>query len=212
MESNKINVGPAEAPGALAGGLATERPAITTIQQQKVPTIEELANSWLYKEEAEIVLKYKDVVKRALINAVKRVRSYVLRYEYVYDEIYDLIKDEDEAWTVENAVYGVIRRDGVKIDDITVYKIYVDENESIDDVIVVLPGGELPERKLRMLEQITDLFATARYDRFDRDESRFYDATPIGKHERDEVYTVLHNLVCMWTDCEELEEEDEEEP
>jgi hypothetical protein len=176
-----------------------------------VRTIEELANNALYKEAAEVVLEYKDVVKQALVNVVRKTRSYVLRYEYVYDEIYDLIEDEDEAWTVENAVYGILGGYAVKIDDVIVYKIYVDEDTSENDIIVVLPDVELSERQLKMLEEIAELFATKTYYDFSSDEQRFYDATPIAAYERNEVYIVLHNLVCMWIGCDELMEEEQEE-
>jgi hypothetical protein len=202
---------------------ATERPAIPASEiydtelhvadvmaraDGAVP-IEELVNNSLYKENAEVVLEYKDVVKQALVNAVRKTRSYVLRYEYVYDEIYDLIEDEDEAWTVENAVYGILGGYAVKIDDVIVYKIYVDEDTSENDIIVVLPDVELSERQLKMLEEIAELFATKTYYDFSNDEKRFYDATPIAAYERDEVYIVLHNLVCMWIGCDELMEEEE---
>jgi hypothetical protein len=181
-----------------------------------VSTLEEVVEkkktrcSWC-REELELLLKYKDVVKQALLNAIKKARSYVLRYEYIYDEIYSLIDDEDVAWSVENAFYALC--DGVKIDDVVVYKIYVDEDESINDVVVVLVGDELTAQQLKMLEEIAELFAAKKYDKFGDEEGRFYDATPIGAHERVEVYTVLHNLVCMWTNCrnvvKELEEDEE---
>jgi hypothetical protein len=196
---------------AAEASLATEPAPIN------VPTLEEVVEKekskypW-YGEELELLLQYKDTIKQALLNAIRRARSCVLRYEYIYDEIYALIEDEDVAWSVENALYGVIGP--VKIDDITVYKIYVDENESTNDVVVALIGDELTEQQLEMLKEIAELLATRRYDRFGEEEGRFYDATPIGAHERNEVYVTMHNLVCMWTNCrdiiEELEREEEE--
>ncbi len=184
-----------------------------------VPTLEEVVEkekskcSWCRKE-LELLLKYRDVVKQALINAVKNVRSCVLRYDYIYDEIYALIEDEDVAWMVENGFYMSLVNGVVKIDDITVYKIYVDEDESGNDVIVVLVGDELTTQQIEMLKEIAELFATKKYDRFDDKEERFYDATPISAYERTEVYTTLHNLVCMWTNCRAVLEEllEEEEP
>jgi hypothetical protein len=181
-----------------------------------IPTLEEVVEkektkcSWC-REELELLLKYKDVVKRALLNAIKKTRSCVLYYEYIYDEIYSLIDDEDVAWSVENSLYGVIY--GVRVDDVVTYKIYVDEDESINDIVVVLVGDELTEQQVKMLKDIAELLAAKQYDRFSEEERQFYDATPLGVYERIEVYTVLHNLVCTWTNCrdviEELEEEDE---
>ena len=177
-------------------------------------TLEELVTSRWYGEDAKVVLKYKDVVKQALVNAVKKVRSCVLRYEYVYDEIYALIEDEDEAWRVENAFYGTLAPGNVKIDNIAVYKVYVDEDTSENDIVVVLVGEYLTSWQIEVLKEIVELFATRKYDQFDDKDGRFYDATPIGAYERYEVYTVMHNLVCMWTNCraviEELEREEDE--
>jgi hypothetical protein len=175
-----------------------------------VPTLEEVVEKektrypW-YGKELELLLQYKDTIKQALLNAIRRARSCVLRYEYIYDEIHSLIDDEDVASDVEDALYGVIYR--VRIDDIVTYKIYVDEDDSNNDIIVVLVNDELTEQQVEMLKVIAELLATKRYDRFSEEERRFYDATPISPYERVEVYTVLHNLVCAWTNCRDVVEE-----
>jgi hypothetical protein len=79
-------------------------------------SVEELAvRGW---QDAEAVLKYRDVVRQALVNAVKKTRSYVLRYEYVLDEIYALIRDEDEAWRVDVALYSILILVNLKIGDV----------------------------------------------------------------------------------------------
>jgi hypothetical protein len=167
--------------------------------------------SWC-REELELLLKYKDVVKRAVLNAIMKTRSCVLRYEYIYDEIYSLI-DEDVAWSVENAFYTVLASDALRIDDVVVYKIYVDEDESTNDIVIALIGELLTEKQIEMLREIAELLATKKYDRFGEEEEEFYDATPLGAYERVEVYTTLHNLVCSWTNCrnviEELEREED---
>jgi hypothetical protein len=167
--------------------------------------------------ELETARRHRDVIKQAIINAMKTARSCVLRYEYIYDEIYNLIDDEEEAWRIENGAYDVLSRGAVKIDEINVYKIYTDPDESIYDVFVVVPfGEELNREQIKILEEIASLFDTKFYDVYAK-EGYFYDATPIATHERAEVYTVLHNLVCMWTDCRRvlrqlLEDENGEEP
>ena len=174
-----------------------------------VPTLEELVEKekarypW-QSEELELLLRYKDVIKQALLNAVKRARSCVLYYEYIYDEIHSLIDDEDVAATVEDTLYGVIY--GVRIGDVVTYKIYVDEDDSHNDIVVVLVGDELTERQVEMLKEIAELLATKRYDKFSEEDGRFYDGTPTTPYERGEVYTVLHNLVCMWTNCRDVVE------
>jgi hypothetical protein len=195
---------PAARAGGATGGAWQQNPPIRTL--------EELAtSSATFRGEAEIVLKYKDVVKQTLRNAVRRTRSCVLRYEHIYEEIHNIIEDEDEAWEVENAAYAVLN--DVKIDDIVVYKIYVNEDSSENDVLVVLFGEELTEREVEILKKVASLFDTKFYDVFDEEDGQFYDATPLSAHERNEVYTVLHNLVMKWTSCfdviEELEKEEE---
>jgi hypothetical protein len=205
MQRNNSQVAPKGA-GAV-GGARQQNPPI-------LRSLEELVKSEWYKEEAEVVLKYIDVVKQAIINAVKKARSCVLRYEYIHDEIYNLIEDEDEAWRVENAVYSVLSY--VKIGDIAVYKIYVDPDESTFDMLAVVIGEELSQEQLRILEEVASLIDTKFYDKYDEREGAFYDATPINAWERTEVYTVLHNLVNIWTNCrsviEELEEDEGEKP
>ena len=183
-----------------------------------IPTLEEVVEkegkgcSWC-REDFEFLLRYKDVVKQALLNAVRKARSCVLRYEYIYDEIYSLIDDEDVAWHVENAFSMSLIGNGVRIDDVVVYRVYVDEDTSENDIVVVLVSDRLMSRQVEILKEIAELFATKKYDRFDDREKRFYDATPISAYERNEVYTVMHNLVCMWTNCHTIaQEEDEEEP
>jgi len=220
MERTQNQMAAERAAGASAGAWQQNPAKIPAAEINSVrsytiiPTLEEVVEreksrcSWC-REELGLLLKYKDVVKQALLNAVKRARSCVLYYEYIYDEIHSLIDDEDVASMVENALYGVIYR--VKIDNIVTYRIYVDEDDSDNDVIVVLVGDELTERQIEILEEIADLLATKRYDKFGEEERRFYDATPISPYERVEVYTVLHNLVCMWTNCRDVVKELEEE-
>jgi hypothetical protein len=76
-------------------------PVVNYMSQDKT-TLEEIVKkemskcSWC-REELELLLKYKDVVKRALLDAVRRTHSCVLHYGYIYDEIYSLIDDEEVA-------------------------------------------------------------------------------------------------------------------
>jgi hypothetical protein len=187
------------------GGPGNRTPAQNGVALEETVKKEMLKCSWC-REELELLLKYKDVVKQAVLNAIRKTRSCVLRYEYIYDEIYSLIDDEDVARSVENAFYTVLTSGGLRIDDVVVYKIYVDEDESTNDIVVALVGESLTEKQIEMLREIAELFATKKYDRFDEEEE-FYDATPISAYERTEVYTTLHNLVCMWTNCRDVIEE-----
>jgi hypothetical protein len=164
-------------------------------------SVEELATSGWLKEDAEVVLKYKDVVKQVLINAVKKVHSCVLRYEHILDEIYALVRDDDEAWLIDVSFYSILILTNIKIDSVVAYKIYADESDATNDVLVVLFGKELTKRQVDVLSEVASLFKTKLYDRYNNEEGKFYDASPISRRKRVEVYTVMHNLVNAWTNC-----------
>ena len=42
-------------------------------------------------------MKHKDVVKQVLCNAVEKMRNCVLREENIVEEIYRLMRDDDDA-------------------------------------------------------------------------------------------------------------------
>jgi hypothetical protein len=110
-----------------------------------------------------------------------------------------LFEDEETFRQVEGALWSLV--DGLKLGDITLYKIYSDPEESFHDVVVVALGRELSREQLRILEEVATLFGTDFYDRYSEGEEQFFDSMPIYETHRTEVYTVLHNLVKMWTGC-----------
>jgi hypothetical protein len=175
MEDNNT-VGPAQAGGARAGGLATELPA-----------------------ELELVRKYQNEIRRAVANAVKKTRSCVLFYRDIYYELKEVLRDEETFELVENALWSVL--DGLRLCDVTLYKIYSDTEESFHEVVVATFGRELTEDQLRMLREVASLFGTDFYDRYGETDGQFYDAMPLFHQHREEVYVVLHNLLKMWTGC-----------
>jgi len=151
------------------------------------------------KTEQKLIEKYQKEIREAILNAMRAVRSCVLFYRDIYYALEETIKDEEEFRRVEGALWSVI--DGLKLDDMTLYKIYTDPEESFRDVVVVSFGKELTEEQLRVLEEVASLFGADSYDKYSEGEEQFFESMPIyGKH-RDEVYVVLHNLVKMWTGC-----------
>ena len=190
----------------------TANTVLEKIHSSLAVNIEELAASGWLKEDVETVLRYKDVIKQALRSAVAKARSCVLRYERIADEIYVLMSNDDEAWRTDISFYSILILAHVKIDDVVVHKIYADGNEGADDVLAVLFGGkQLTKRQIELLKEVAQLLSAKFYDKFDDKEEKFYDATPISRHKRNEVYTVVHNLVNTWTNCRGVIRDEEEE-
>ena len=151
------------------------------------------------KPEMEIIEKYQDKIREAILNAVKSVRSCVLFYSDIYFALGGVIKDEDTFRQVENALWANI--DGLKLDNMTLYKIYSDSEDSFLDVIVVRFGKELSDKQLYVLREVASIFGDDSYDRYSEGEEQFFDSMPIYGEHRTEVYTTLHNLMRMWTGC-----------
>jgi hypothetical protein len=151
------------------------------------------------KTELEIIQQYRDEVRGAVLNAVRAVRSCVVFYSDIYFALGETIKDEDTFRQVEDALWTTI--DGLKLGDITLYKIYSDPEDSFRDVVVVAFRRKLSEEQLKILREVASLFGTDFYDRYNEGEEQFFDSMPIYETRRTEVYTVLHNLVRMWTGC-----------
>jgi hypothetical protein len=149
--------------------------------------------------ELELIEKYQSEIKEAVVNAVKATRSCVLFYRDIYYGLKEIIDDEDTFRKVEGALWSVL--DGLRLGDVTLYKIYSDPDESFHEVVVASIGKELTEEQLRVLKEVATLFGTDFYDRYSEAEGAFYDATPLFHSHREEVYTTLHNLVRLWTGC-----------
>jgi len=153
------------------------------VWEYKTPTLEELAKrQWWLAENVAYVLRYKEVVKRALVNAVERERSCVVRYRYVYEEVLKAPELGADAEEFERLLYPVLN--SVKIDEIVVYRIFQDMRDDMDDVLVVLSGAELDRGQVEALRGVASLLR-----------GRLYGIRRRG------VYAVLQNLVCRWARC-----------
>jgi len=150
-------------------------------------------------DELELIEKYQNEIREAVVNAVKATRSCVLFYRDIYHELEKVFDDEDTFRKVGNALLAVL--DGLRLGDVTLYKIYSDPDESFHEVVVVVFNRELTEEQLRVLREVATLLSTDFYDRYGEADGQFYDATPLYFYDRTEVYTTLHNLVRLWTGC-----------
>jgi hypothetical protein len=175
MENNKTVVAP-QGGGAVGGA-----------QQQNPPA------------ELEVVRQYQNEIREAVVNAVETTRSCVLFYRDIYYELRDLFDDVNTFRQVESALWSVL--DGLKLGDVTLYKIYVDPEESFHEVVVAVFGRELTEDQLRVLREVASLFGTDFYDRYSEEDGEFFNAMPLHFYHREEIYVTLHNLVKMWTGC-----------
>ena len=143
------------------------------------------------------VEKHQEEIRQAVINAVESTGSCVLFYGDIYYELEKLLQDEDVFRQVENALRMSI--DGLRLGDVVLRRIYSDGDESANDVVVVDFGNKLTEEQVRVLREVASLYGTDFYDRYGEADGIFYDAMPLYHRDRTEVYTVLHNLVKMWT-------------
>ena len=120
--------------------------------------------------------------KRAVIaiaRALEKKRSFVVWYGDIYDQLRELIEDDDEFHEIENKLYDDIV-DG-KIEN--VYRFWGPCDSSECDIIVVSPK-ELTEEQLKMLKELTQLYSFKRYDG--------------DEDEREELTSTIHNLIKMW--------------
>jgi hypothetical protein len=155
------------------------------------------------QDDAADILRHKDTVRQVLRNVAMRTRSCILREEDIIDEIYRLVRDEDDAWDVHVSLYSILTYVNMRIDDVTVYKIYADEDDRTNDLFVVLFGGrQLTERQIEVLKEVASLYAAKLYDEFK--EGKFCDASTTKRRKRTEVYVVLHNLVNNWVNCRDM--------
>jgi hypothetical protein len=149
--------------------------------------------------ELQLIEKYQNEIRGAVLNAVRTVRSCVVFYSDIYFALGEVIKDEETFRQVEDALWSVI--DGLRLGDMTLYKIYSDAEDSFRDVVAVAFRRKLDEEQLKILREVASLFGADYYDRYNEGEEQFFDSMPIHGEHRTEVYVVLHNLMRMWTGC-----------
>jgi hypothetical protein len=120
--------------------------------------------------------------KRAIIaiaRALAQRRSFVVWYGDIYDQLRDMIENDDEFHEVENKLYEDIVESRIK----NVYRFWGTCDDSDCDIVIVSPR-ELSDGELKIVEELTQLY---RFKGYDGDED-----------EREEMTQTLHNLIKMW--------------
>jgi len=120
--------------------------------------------------------------KRAIIaiaRAVLKNKSYVLWYGDIYDELRDMIENDDEFHEVENKLYEDVVNGRIK----NVYRFWGTCDSSECDIIIISPF-ELDERRLKIIEELAELYSFKGYDG--------------DEDEREELTQTLHNLIKKW--------------
>jgi hypothetical protein len=115
----------------------------------------------------------------AIVRAVKEKRSFVVWYGDIYNQLHSMVDDDDEFHKIENKLYEDIVEGRIK----NVYRFQGPCGDSDCDIVIVSPV-ELDKEKLKIVEELAQLYSFRRYD---GDES-----------EREELSITLHNLVKMW--------------
>jgi hypothetical protein len=116
----------------------------------------------------------------AIIRAVYGTRSFVVWYGDIYESLRYMINDGDEFHEIENRLYEDIVEGRIK----NVYRFQGPCGDSDCDIVIVSPV-ELSKEKLKIIEELTQLY---RFKGYDGDED-----------EREELTQTLHNLVKLWS-------------
>jgi len=123
----------------------------------------------------------------AVIRAVYRYSSLVLKYSWIEKELRALVADEDEYHRLEEEMYEIIS-DG-RIKNVRIIFRHVDIGES---VAAVAPCT-LTEEQWRELEDLADLYDYAGYE-----DPTAYKYDGAVKYDRPSLDIVLHNLIRAW--------------
>jgi len=125
----------------------------------------------------------------AVIKAVARKNSFVIRYGDIEDEMSEMIEDENEYDKVRYGFYDLLyEQKKLKY----IYYIYEDEQESYFDRIVVSPV-ELDDKQVDTLREIASLLVYGFSLDMDKDRSEIED-------EVDEVIIkVINGLIRKWS-------------
>ena len=132
----------------------------------------------LATEQAPVDIDKREII--AIINAVAKRRSFVVWYGDIYDELRNIVEDDDEFHEIENKLYEDIVDGKIK----NVYRFWGTCDSSECDIVVVSPV-ELDERQLKILEELVRLYSFKRYDG--------------DEDERGELTLTIHNLIKMWS-------------
>jgi len=126
-------------------------------------------------------------ILEAIIRAVYRYDSHILRYDWIASELEDLV-GEDEYWTLETVMYESIV-DG-KIKNVRMIR---GPTESADKDVVAVAPCALTEEQWRSLEELAELYDYSGY--IDPTMGRY---SLVVKYDRPSLDIVMHNLIRAW--------------
>jgi hypothetical protein len=124
----------------------------------------------------------------AIIRAVYRYDSFVLKYAWIEKELRSVVDNEDEYRALEEEMYELISDDRIK--NVRIIFRHVD---SIGDSVVAVSPCTLTEEQWRELEDLADLYDYAGYE-----DPTAYKYDGAVKHDRPSLDIVIHNLIRAW--------------
>jgi len=128
----------------------------------------------------------------AIIRAVYRYDSFILKYGWVASELKDIAESEDEYRELDEKAYELIANGEIK----NVSMIYFHPDNADDSVVVAAPCA-LSNDLMQMLEELADLYDYSGYE-----DPTAYKYGMVVERDRPSLDIVMHNLVrahCIMT-------------
>jgi hypothetical protein len=127
-------------------------------------------------------------ILEAIIRAVYRYDSFVLRYDWIADELRDIVSNGDEYVALENKMYKLIASGGLKN-----VRMIFGPTDSTDRNVVAVAPCTLTEEQWDVLVDLADLYDYAGYE-----DPTAYRYRLVAKTDRPSLDIVLHNLIRAW--------------
>ena len=124
----------------------------------------------------------------AIIRAVYRYDSFVLKYAWIEKELRSIVNNEYEFRVLAEKMYEHLMNGEIK----NVSMVYYHE-DAVDNNVVVVAPCTLSNEQWMMLEGLADMYDYAGYE----DPTAFkYDL--VVKYDRPSIDIVMHNLIRAW--------------
>jgi hypothetical protein len=127
-------------------------------------------------------------ILEAIIRAVYNYDSFVMRYDWIEDELKAVVRDEVEYKTLAERMYELIS-DG-EIKNVRIIYRHVD---SIGDSVVAVSPCTLAKEQWEELEDLADMYDYAGYE-----DPCAYKCDFVVKRDRPSLDIVLHNSIRAW--------------
>jgi hypothetical protein len=127
-------------------------------------------------------------ILEAIIRAVFKYDSFVLKYAWIEKELRSIVNNEDEFRVLEEKMYEHIVYSGIK----NVSMIYYHE-DAVDNNVVVVAPCTLSNEQFATLEELADLYDYAGYE-----DPTAFKYVNVVKYDRPSLDIVMHNLIRAW--------------